>query len=71
MRERKIDKHWVSDGAYTPCPYTMEEFQARVDKICGCSGRHDCDCVSVFNQARVELWTEGNERNRRQHTLTA
>lgn len=34
--------------------------------ICGCKGKYDCDCVSVMNQARRELWTEHNQRTRTQ-----
>jgi hypothetical protein len=34
----------------------------RMIQICGCKGRRDCDCVSVKNQARRELWTEHNQR---------
>ncbi|KVP16981.1 hypothetical protein WJ84_01530 [Burkholderia ubonensis] len=30
--------------------------------ICGCKGVYDCDCVTVENQARRELWTEHNRR---------
>jgi hypothetical protein len=46
-------------------PFSSEEFEKRVDKICGCEGRWDCDCVGCFGQARMELWTEYNERNRK------
>lgn len=57
-RRRVIDPSWVPEGA----PFTMLDFEARVDKICGCGGRHDCNCVSVFNKAKVELWTEHNTK---------
>jgi hypothetical protein len=42
----------------------MAEFEARVNKICGCTGQHDCDCVSVFNKASSELWYEHNTKDR-------
>jgi hypothetical protein len=44
--------------------YTQAEIEARIDRICGCVGGDDCDCVSVFNRARVQLWTEYNGRPR-------
>lgn len=44
--------------------FTGEQLADRMMQICGCKGRHDCDCVSVQNQARVELWTEFNTRAR-------
>jgi Lar family restriction alleviation protein len=43
-----------------PAPFTSAELEARMDAICGCSGQHDCDCVSVYNRATAELWTEKN-----------
>jgi hypothetical protein len=58
-RRRTIDPRWISANS----PFTMVEFEARVDKICGCEGRCDCDCVSVFNKANVALWTEHNTRD--------
>jgi len=44
--------------------FTGEQLADRMMQICGCKGRHDCDCVSVQTQARVELWTEHNTRAR-------
>lgn len=58
-RRRKIEPRWISANA----PFTMAELEARVDMICGCGGRFDCDCVSVFNKAKVALWTEHNTRD--------
>lgn len=43
-------------------PFTGEQIAERVMRICGCRGRYDCNCVSVINQARIELWTEHNTR---------
>jgi hypothetical protein len=43
-----------------PAPFTSAELEARMDAICGCSGQHDCDCVSIYNRATAELWTEKN-----------
>lgn len=44
--------------------FTGEQLADRMMQICGCKGRHDCDCVSVQKQASVELWTEFNTRAR-------
>lgn len=41
-------------------PFTAEEVSARMDELCGCFGRHDCDCVSVLNQAMGDLWAKAN-----------
>lgn len=35
----------------------------RMMQICGCKGQHDCDCVSVRNQAIRELSSEQNLRS--------
>ncbi len=45
-------------------PFTGEQIAQRVMRICGCQGRYDCNCVSVINQARIELWTEHNTQAR-------
>ena len=46
----------------TPVPYTLDEIEQRIDAICGCGGKYECDCVSVFGQASMELWTEHNAK---------
>lgn len=43
-------------------PFSQAELDARIDAICGCEGKYDCDCVSVSNQAKIELWTEYNTK---------
>lgn len=60
VRLRKIGSDWIREDS----PFTMEQLEERADKVCGCNGRYDCDCVSVFNQASRELWTEHNGRCR-------
>lgn len=42
--------------------YSSEELAQRMMQICGCKGQWDCDCVTVGNQARSELWGEYNRR---------
>lgn len=42
-------------------PISGEAVAQRMMSICGCKGQHDCSCVSLENQARVELWTEHNQ----------
>ena len=39
---------------------TGEQIKERMMAICGCSGKYDCDCVSVKNMATSELWYEYN-----------
>ena len=41
-------------------PIKGEAIAQRMMRICGCKGKFDCDCVSVENQARSELWYERN-----------
>jgi DNA-binding CsgD family transcriptional regulator len=43
-------------------PFTSADLEARIDAICGCNGRWDCDCVSVFSQALGQLWFEHNSK---------
>ena len=64
MTKRKLDAHWAKDEHNVRCPYTMEELARRVDEICGCAGKYDCQCISVFNRARSELWYEHNVKAR-------
>lgn len=45
-------------------PISGEAVTDRMMAICGCKGVHNCNCVTVENQARRELWTEHNERQR-------
>lgn len=50
----------------TSGPIDGEAVACRMMAICGCQGTYDCDCVSVENQARQELWGEHNQRQREQ-----
>lgn len=43
-----------------PAPFSAEQLEKRIDDICGCAGRHDCDCISVFNKSTSALWSEHN-----------
>lgn len=62
-KQRSIDPSYLR-GWTVSAPFDMAELEARVNKICGCTGQYDCDCVSVFNKASTELWTEHNGRSR-------
>lgn len=46
-----------------PPNLNQDEIEALIDQKCGCRGRFDCDCVSVFNKARVEAWTTYNSQS--------
>lgn len=41
---------------------TQAQADARIDAVCGCAGKYDCDCVSVFNRARGAAWSEHNTK---------
>lgn len=68
----------IVKGAEPPCrkrkpldlkewkfPPTMssDDVEKRIDDACGCRGRHDCDCVSVFNQVCRDSWYEHNTKD--------
>jgi hypothetical protein len=48
----------------TDGPISGQAITNRMMTICGCKGAFACDCVTVENQARRELWTEHNARLR-------
>jgi hypothetical protein len=41
-------------------PISGERIAARMLTICGCKGQYDCDCASIQNEARSQLWYEHN-----------
>lgn len=41
-------------------PFTAQQVSDKMDAICGCAGKYNCDCVSVYNKAVGDLWTEHN-----------
>lgn len=43
-------------------PFTSAELEARIDALCGCNGRWNCNCVSVFGLALQQLWFEHNSK---------
>lgn len=55
----RLIKRRADDG-----PISGQAVTDRMVQICGCNGRYDCDCVSCENQARIELWTEHNTKNK-------
>lgn len=52
LRKPQNPKHWP--------PIDPAEIEARIDALCGCDGRCDCDCISVFGPARVNAWEDYN-----------
>lgn len=47
------------DRSFWP-PIPPGEIEAKINTLCGCGGRLDCECVSVFNKARGDAWYEYN-----------
>lgn len=45
-----------------PPSLTPAEIEAKIDSLCGCGGRNDCDCVSVFNKACSAAWWDHNTK---------
>lgn len=45
-------------------PHDMgeEAIQKAIDAKCGCDGKWDCDCVSIFNGVCGEQWSRYNTR---------
>jgi hypothetical protein len=43
-----------------PHSMSQENVEQLIDVLCGCAGRNDCDCVSVFNRARAAAWYKHN-----------
>lgn len=56
-RKRKFPSRWN-----WPPSATEDDVQAKIDSICGCAGKNDCDCVSVFNRACSEMWFDYNTK---------
>lgn len=44
-------------------PIGGEKIEQAIDDLCGCAGRQDCDCVSVFNQANRKAWGDFNTKD--------
>jgi len=53
-------KRKPQDASRWPSGMTQEAIELEIDALCGCAGRHDCDCVSVFHRARSEAWYRHN-----------
>jgi hypothetical protein len=41
-------------------PISGERIAERMMAICRCKGQYDCDCTSIQNEARAQLWYEHN-----------
>lgn len=53
--KRKFPSRWN-----WPASATEHDVNAKIDSICGCAGKYDCNCVSVFNRACSEMWFDHN-----------
>ena len=58
MRRRLPQK--CRSGNSWPPDMTEEDVEKAIDRLCGCAGGYNCDCVSVFNRARKEEWFRYN-----------
>jgi hypothetical protein len=52
------------DPKFWPPSMDSAEIEGVIDSVCGCGGRLDCDCPSVFNKAMDVAWTRHNTRAR-------
>jgi len=43
-----------------PPNMSADEIEEAINKVCGCAGRHNCDCASVFNGACGDAWFHYN-----------
>lgn len=58
---RKRKKTVLDDSNWhMPAPFTVQDVEDRMDSICGCAGRNDCDCDFIRNTATGQLWYEHN-----------
>ena len=48
------------DPSRWPPGMAQEAIEQAIDRVCGCAGKYDCDCVSVFNRAKGEEWYRHN-----------
>lgn len=48
-----------------PPSMSLEQIETAIDAKCGCHGKYDCDCVSVFNQTCSQAWWDHNSKDRR------
>lgn len=45
----------------------QEEVEIVIDRLCGCAGRWNCNCVACFNQVRGETWGAYNTERKERH----
>ena len=50
------------DPSRWPPGMSSHDIEEAINRVCGCSGCEDCDCVSVFNKAKIDAWTTHNSR---------
>lgn len=50
----------LQDKQSFPPSFSQDKIEQMIDNICGCEGCYDCNCVSIFNQAKIEAWAEHN-----------
>lgn len=61
--DKKMRKRSPQDMKEYPPSISQNEVEKAIDNHCGCSGNIVCNCVSVFNEAKRELWGKHNSNN--------
>jgi hypothetical protein len=63
-KPEKVARRKPRDPAHWPPGMSSAEIEALINATCGCKGSYDCDCVSVFNKAKIKAWTQHNTAKR-------
>ena len=63
-KPEKVARRKPRGPARWPPGMSIAEIDALINATCGCKGNYDCDCVSVFNKAKIEAWTKHNMTQR-------
>lgn len=45
-----------------PPSMTPSQIEDEIDRRCGCLGRYECNCVSIFNGACIDAWFKHNSQ---------
>jgi len=60
-----VRRRHPQDPSLWPPSMTQDQIEQAIDDKCGCTGKHACDCASVFNMVRVQAWWNHNTKNQK------